>query len=195
LTRQLGPRTARAAALTAAVAAAAAMAGCGGVAARPPAVRPPPPTLPARAVPYLPSSVKPLTEAGLAREVSIPGLAARLERWGFDGGARRYFQGQSRRLQVVDARTLRFGTAAGARSFVAFARAHPGSFLGGAITARPFAAAGRRGFVARAASCACHLATPAFLGVVARDRLVTWLEINGPRASVHALAALTARAP
>jgi hypothetical protein len=39
------------------------------------------------------------------------------------------------------------------------------------------------------------MATPALLGVVSRGRLVTWLEINGPRATVGALARLAARAP
>lgn len=154
-----------------------------------------PPTLAASAVPYLPSSARALTLAGLAREAGDPGLSARLKAWGYRAGEQRYFQGESRRLQVVDSRTFRFGSAAGAGAFVTFARAHVNVFLGSFPTLRPLAADGRRGFLATGQPCQCHLANPAFLAVLARGATVTWLEINGPRATVQELDALLRRAP
>ncbi len=165
-------------------------AGCGAASA-PPAV----PTLPAGAVAYLPSTVKPLTASRLAREAQAPGLRARLGGWGFVVGRQRYFQGESRRLQVVDSRTLRFRAGSGASAFVGFLRAHLVPYLGGFAAVRPFTSAGRSGFVATAQECQCHLANPAYLAAVARGGTVTWLEINGPGASRRMLAALIARAP
>ncbi len=165
-------------------------AGCG-AAASPPAV----PTLPASAVAYLPSTVTPVSAAFLAREAQVPALRGRLTGWGFEAGRRRYFQGESRRLQVVDSRTLRFRGDPGASAFVAFLRSHLDPYLGGFASVRPLTSAGRTGFVATAQECQCHLANPAYLAAVARGGTVTWLEINGPRASRGLLAALLTRAP
>jgi hypothetical protein len=170
--------------------------GCGGEdeAARPAgAVRPP--TLPAAAVPYLDSTERALTPAQLGRETRVPALAKRLAGWGFAGGAGRSFQGQSKRLQVVESRTLRFRSAGGASAFLALVRSQPGSFLPGAETPRPFRSRGRRGIVVKAAPCSCHMASPAYLGMLASGPTVSWLEINGPRATVGALRRLAAQAP
>jgi hypothetical protein len=154
-----------------------------------------PPTLGAGAVPYLPSTQRSLSAAGLAREAGTPALAGQLRRWGYRAGEQRYFQGESRRLQVVDSRTLRFGSVAGARAFVSFARAHVEVYLGSFPSLRPLAADGRRGFVAIGQPCQCHLANPAFLAVLARGVTVSWLEINGPAATLQRLQVLLARAP
>jgi hypothetical protein len=187
--------TCRLAVPAAALAALAALvAGCG-QAEQQRAPGPPPPVLPAQAVPYLPSNERPVTAAWLARETGLPELTGRLEGWGFDAGARRYFQGQSRRLQLVDSRALRFRDAAGAAAFVRYVRTKPASFLGGGKPAGDFESRGRRGIVVKGAPCSCHLATPVLLAVVAGGPTVTWLEINGPRASRKALDALAARAP
>jgi hypothetical protein len=180
--------------LAAALAAAALAAGCGADApAQAPAPAPSP--LPAAAVPYLDSRASALSASAIAHEAQLPDLAGRLDRWGFQAGARRYFQGESKRLQVVDARALRVRDAAGATAFVGYFGAHAASFFGGAGPPRTFASRGRHGVVVEGAPCACHLATPSYLGVVARGPLVTWLEINGPRASLTALRALAERAP
>jgi hypothetical protein len=161
----------------------------------PPARAALPPTLAAAAVAYLPSAPKPLTAASLTREAQAPSLAARLRAWGFQAGADRYFQGESRRLQVVDSRTLRFRAAAGAASFVAFMRTHLSAFLGSFPRIARFAVGARRGFLATGEECQCHLANPSFLAMVSRGVTVTWLEINGPGATRRGLAALIARAP
>jgi len=153
------------------------------------------PTLPAGAVAYLPSTVKPVTPAFLAREAEAPALRGQLGGWGFVAGRRRYFQGESRRLQVVDSRTLRFRGGAGASAFVGFLRAHLDPYLGGFAAVHSLVSDGRSGFVATAQECQCHLANPAYLAAVTRGGTVTWLEINGPRASRAMLAALLARAP
>jgi hypothetical protein len=154
-----------------------------------------PATLPASAVSYLPSHLKPLTPTGLARETRSPALAGELGAWGFVGGADRYFQGESRALQVVDSRTLRFRTPGGAAEYVRFMRAHAVAILGSFPAMRRFASQGRSGFLAIAQQCQCHLANPALLAVLARGGLVTWLEINGPGASRRQLSRLLVGAP
>jgi len=154
-----------------------------------------PPTLPPRAVPYLPSSFHTLTDAALAREAGAPTLRRRLRVWGFVSGSDRYFQGESRQLQVVDSRALRFRTASGASDFVSFVRRHASTYLGAYPGLRAFSSRGRTGILATAQPCTCHLANPAFLGVVARGATVTWLEINGPGATARRLRQLIAAAP
>ena len=155
----------------------------------------PPATLAPDAVPYLPSSVRTVTEHGLAREFQAPALASELRGWGYVSGSSRYFQGESRRLQVVDSRTLRFRSPRGASAFVGFVRVHTGPYLGSFAQVHGFASRGRRGILAVGQPCQCHLANPALLGVVSRGATVTWLLINGPGATVRRLAALLSRAP
>jgi hypothetical protein len=166
---------------------------CAGCAAS--AHTPPPATLSATAVPYLPSSARTLTQTGLAREAGTPALASELRAWGFQAGTQRYFQGESRRLQVVDSRTVRFRSARGALAFVAFVRSHIATYLGSFPRLKELTAGGRHGFLAIGQPCQCHLANPAFLAVLARAGAVTWLEINGPGATRKRLDALLAQAP
>lgn len=154
-----------------------------------------PKTLAAEAVKYLPSTAKPLSVGFLARESGSPQLRAQLPAWGYLIGADRYFQGESRKLQVVDSRTLRFRSAAGASSFVEFMRGHLSSYIGSLPRIRRFSTLGRTGILATGQPCACHLAEPSLLAIVARGSTVTWLEINGPSATPGALGSLIARAP
>ncbi len=181
-----------------------AMAGCGSSTASRPASSPvpassrsdaPAPTLPAEAVAYLPSRRKALDGAFLAREAQAPGLAASLARWGFYAGEDRYFQGESRKLQLVDSRTLRFRTGSGATAYVDFMRGHLNAYVGSYPQVRRFSSNGRAGFLATGQECQCHLANPAFLAAVAGPGTVTWLEINGPGATRRTLRSLIARAP
>jgi hypothetical protein len=152
-------------------------------------------TLPARAVPALPSTHTTLTPALLARETQAVPLQARLRTWGFLAGARRYFQGESRTLQLVDSRTLRFRGAAGAAAFVGFLRTHLNAYVGSFARTRGYSSRGRSGFLAVGQGCQCHLANPTYLAAVSAGGTVTWLEINGPGATRRRLAALLARAP
>lgn len=152
-------------------------------------------TLAPAAVPYLPSTLSPLTAAKLAREAGAPGLRGDLGAWGFVAGADRYFQGESRALEVVDSRMLRFRTTAGADRFVAFVRAHASVYLGSYPGMHGFSSRGRSGIMATAQECSCHLANPAFLAVIARGGDVTWLEINGPGATAARLTRMIAAAP
>jgi hypothetical protein len=152
-------------------------------------------TLPAHAVPGLPSTRTALSAAFLARETQTARLRAQLRTWGFIAGARRYFQGESRTLQLVDSRTLRFRHAAGATAFVGFLRTHLGSYVGSFAHTRALSAQGRSGFLAVGQECQCHLANPTYLAAVAARGTVSWLEINGPGATRGRLAALLARAP
>ncbi|HLY47783.1 MAG TPA: hypothetical protein VKR21_01175, partial [Solirubrobacteraceae bacterium] len=89
----------------------------------------------------------------------------------------------------------RFRTASGASDFVSFVRRHASTYLGAYPGLRAFSSRGRTGILATAQPCTCHLANPAFLGVVARGATVTWLEINGPGATARRLRQLIAAAP
>jgi hypothetical protein len=152
-------------------------------------------TLSAHAVPGMPSTRSTLTPAFLARETQAPPLRNRLRTWGFLAGARRYFQGESRALQLVDSRTLHFRGAAGAVAFVGFLRTHLNSYVGSFARTRRFSAQGRSGFLAVGQECQCHLANPTYLAALSARGTVTWLEINGPGATPTRLAALLAQAP
>jgi hypothetical protein len=154
-----------------------------------------PATLPAAAVPFLPSSLKPLTACGPAREARAPALVGDLGSWGYQAGSDRYFQGESRDLQVVDSRTLRFRAGTGASAFVQFVRGHLSPYLGSFALVHGFSSRGRNGILAIAQACQCHLANPAYLGVLSSGATVTWLEINGPKATQRRLATLIADAP
>lgn len=155
----------------------------------------PPPVLPTAAVPYLPSSSQPLTALDLTREIAKPGLAKGLASWGFVVGAERTFQGQSRRLQVVVSRTLVFRTPSGAVEYVGFVHRHAAAQFGAPPSTQPLHSGGRTGWVFRLAACACHMASPALVGVGSRGDRVTWLEINGPTATLSTLVRLLAKAP
>jgi hypothetical protein len=152
-------------------------------------------TLPAHAVPGLPSTRTTLTAAFLARETQAAPLRTRLRTWGFVAGARRYFQGESRALQLVDSRTLRFRAPAGAAAFVGFLRTHLNAYVGSFARTRRFTAQGRSGFLAVGQECQCHLANPTYLAALSARGTVTWLEINGPGATRGRLTALLAQAP
>jgi hypothetical protein len=171
------------------------LAGCGSSEPPRPAATVRPPALPARAVPYLDSTTRVLTPANLARETRLDALPRQLTQWGFAGATVRTFQGESKRLQVVESRTLRFRSPGGATAFLRLVRANLGAFYPGALTPRPFVSRGRHGLVVKAAPCTCHMASPAYLGVVAAGPTVTWLAINGPRATVRTLTRLAAQAP
>jgi hypothetical protein len=174
--------------------AAAALCGCGGSspAAPPPA---PPPVLPAAAVSNLPSTARILTVHDLVHESTAPGLEAGLDRWGYVTGAQRLFQGQSNTLQVVVSRTLEFRTAGGAAAYVRFVHRQATAVFGAQPTQQPLVAGLRHGWTFTLAPCACHMASPALVGVASAGRRVSWLEVNGPTASAGVLARLLARAP
>jgi hypothetical protein len=174
--------------------AAAALCGCGGSspAASPP---PPPPVLPAAAVAYLPSTARPLTVHDLVHESTVRGLEAGLARWGYVTGAQRLFQGQSKTLQVVVSRTLEFRSASGAAAYVQFVHRQATAVFGAQPTQEPLVAGPRRGWTFTLAPCACHMASPALVGVASAGRLVSWLEVNGPTASAGVLVRLLAKAP
>ena len=172
---------------------AAALCGCGGSA--PAAPPPPPPVLPAAAVSYLPSKARSLTVDDLIHESVAPGLAAGLARWGFVAGAERLFQGPSKTLQVVVSRTLEFRSPAGAAAYVRYVHRHATAVFGALPTQAPLVAGGRRGWTITLAPCACHMASPALVGVATAGRRVSWLEVNGPTASAGVLASLLAKAP
>ncbi len=156
----------------------------------------PPPALAPSALPYLPSKTLVLTSKDLEADAHIQSLSSELSSTGFVVGFQRTFQGPSKhRLELVQSRTLRFATAAGAARFAAFVGKHAGDYVGQIPTVRPLTSDGRTGSQIVAPMCACHMSEPTLLGVVSKGRNVTWLEINGPAAGKQALADLLRQAP
>ena len=139
------------------------------------------------AVPGVPSVTRVLTAAALAKDATIPGLAPKLESWGYRDGRERMFQGESRHLTLVISRSLIFKDATGARDFEAFVEANYGALFGGSTAAHRLMAQGRPGWLFTLPACACHLANPAFIGVLEAGSSVVWLEINGPDATPELL--------
>ena len=135
------------------------------------------------AVPGMPSVTTVLTANELAKDAPIPGLSSSVESWGFVDGRQRTFQGPSRHLTLVVSRSLVFGDPSGARSFVAFVSKNSRSYFGNAVEVRPLVSHGRSGWIFTPPPCACHMANPAFVGVLDAGSEVVWLEINGPDAS------------
>jgi hypothetical protein len=150
--------------------------------------------LPAAAVTGLAVVTQPLTGQEVQKDAGVPHLAARLAGWGYVGGWQRTFQGESRRLTLVVSRSLHFRTSPGAAAFVTFMHRNVGRFYPFALTSR-LTMPGRSGWLIRPPLCSCHMATPLLVGVVAKGRSVSWLEINGPRAGTQLLTGLLARTP
>jgi hypothetical protein len=184
-------------ATTGALLAACLVSGCGGGSGTgSQADRTVPPVLAGVGVPGLRHRDTALSADVLARDVGrADGLGAKLSAWGFLAGRQREFTGTTRTLTDVVSRTLDFRTEAGAAAYVAFVRAHPGTFVGGVGTVGPLRVGARRGFLMTALGCGCHRETPLLLAVVRAGGRVTYLLANGPRATPARVAALVRRAP
>lgn len=166
------------------------LAGCGSSSAPPM-----PPALAASAVAYLPNQLTRVTTGDLEQDTTLSGMSARLSQWGYLSGSQRLFQGTSHRLEVVVARTLDFRTAAGARGFVRFVGSHAAAYVGQVPQVHTLRQGSRAGVWIVEPQCACHMAQPALLAVVGSGRRVSWLEINGPKATAQALTTLLGRMP
>src|SRR4249919_3129626 len=123
--------------------------GCGSATSdpsSPPATTgPPQPTLDGHNLPGMTHSDRVLSAATLGREAV--GLAPQLASWGYVAGSEREFRG-SGSLQDVISRTLLFGSAAGARSFLDFVHVHPNTWLGTLQSSRAARlSGGRAGYV------------------------------------------------
>jgi hypothetical protein len=147
--------------------------------------------LPKHAIAGLPEVTKALTGTDVQKDSSLHGLTGKLRQWGFQGGWQRTFQGESRRLTLVVSRSLKFRSRAGAAAFVTYLGRHVDSFYPFAVT-KPLQVAGQSGWLIKPPLCACHMAQPLYVGVTTTGRQVSWLEINGPRASGALLTSLLA---
>ncbi len=156
----------------------------------------PPQALPASALPYLPSHTNVVTADVLRKDAVLPELSGEIADTGFVVGGERTFQGPSRhRLTLVVSRTLRFQTAAGAAAFARFVSTHAGDYVGQIPGVKPLQSDARRGMLITAPLCACHMAEPSYLSVVAAAKRVTWLQITGPGATPAAMKTLLQQAP
>jgi len=142
------------------------------------------------AVPGMPSTTIVLTIGELAKDASIPGLASNIASWGYKDGRQRTFQGPLHHLTLVVSRFLAFRDDTGAHRFVAFMVTNSGSYFGTGVGMHRLMAQGRSGWMFTPAPCACHLANPAFIGVLVQGSDVVWLEINGPDATPSLLVRL-----
>jgi hypothetical protein len=141
------------------------------------------PVLAASAVPGIPSVTTRLTTAELAKDAAVHGLAADIASWGYLGGRQRTFQGESHHLTLVVSRALIFRDALGAQHYAAFVREHRSAFFGAAVQAQRLPGQSVPGWMFIPPLCACHLANPALIGVLAAGPRILWLEINGPTAT------------
>jgi hypothetical protein len=176
-------------------------AGCGSAGAettaqQPGSQQPQVPLLAPSAVPGLSREDRSLDRAALVREAhGAAGIAEKLGGWGLRGAGERTFRGTNRDLTSVVSRTVDFATPAGAAGYVAFVRDHPESYLGPVKSTEAVAAGGRRGVVLTAQGCGCHGETPLLLYVASEGSRVTWVMINGPRATTARALRLGAEAP
>jgi len=169
-----------------------ALAGCGVATSQ--SVPVPVGVLPEAAVPRLPAVTHLLTAQDVSKDSTISDLVSRLQEWGYVGGWERTFQGESRRLTLVVSRSLTFQERSGAVAFVRYMREHLAGFFPFALIQR-LGVTGGSGWIFEPPECACHMASPYFVGVTASGREVLWLEINGPLATAQALRSLFAEIP
>jgi hypothetical protein len=154
------------------------------------------PLLSPKAVPGLDHVDRTLGTQALIREaLGRNGIEDLVQSWQLKAAAERSFRGTTRDLTSVVARTLDFGSAAGASGFVEFVRAHPDSYMGPVKASQPVAASGRKGWVLTARGCGCHGETPLLLYVASSGPRVSWVMINGPRATTERALRLGTRAP
>ena len=109
------------------------------------------------------SRARPLPATVLVAEVvDHAGLRRVLERGGYAGGNEREFYGKTEVFNHVTERVLRFGSAAGATSYLRWLRTHSAQSLGAprSITATGL---GDGGFTYRPQGCGCHTETPTYL--------------------------------
>ena len=154
------------------------------------------PLLRPAAVPGLDHVDRPLGAQALIREaLGRGGIAELLDSWHLRGAAERSFRGTNRDLTSVVSRTLDFSSATGAAGFVGFVRSHPDSYLGPVKASQPVSAGGRSGWVLTARGCGCHGETPLLLYVTSEGPRVSWVMINGPRATTERALRLGMQAP
>ncbi len=170
-------------------------AGCGSGAAGGSSAVAPLPVLPASALAGLTTTDSVVTAADLTHDAPIAGFADRLSQWGYRGGSQRVFRGNTGDFSNVVSRTLEFGTAAGAASYVKLVDDRVADFFGRGSKVAPLTAAGRSGYLIQAAPCGCHRETPVYLAVVSSGPRVTWLYGTGPGAHPAGLRTLLAQAP
>ncbi len=123
----------------------------------------PVPTPPAGSVPGLESRSRPLGPTVLVAEaVDHRGLQGILARGRYVGGSEREFFGRAVVFNHVTERVLRFGSEAGASSYLRWLRAHAADSLG---ESRSLTASnvGVEGFVYRPKGCACPSDRPTYL--------------------------------
>jgi hypothetical protein len=155
---------------------------------------PPQPTLKVGLLPGMDHADRQLSAATLGREAA--GLSGQLAGWGYRAGSEREFKGNSGDFQDVVSRTLLFDSPAGAESFMGFVHAHPDTWLGTLKSSAPVTLSGKRtGFVLSPVPCGCHRETLLRLLLASHGARVTWLMVNGPRATTRRALALAGRAP
>jgi hypothetical protein len=141
---------------------------------------PPPPTLPAAALPDLESRSRTLDVGALAGDALEPdNLADLLDEAGFETGNEREFSGKTTTFDHVVARSLRFGTVEGADVYLDWLREHGDDILGRAAPAK-VVTPGESGVAHTLARCGtCKKELPTFLAGWRRGEVVLSLLAAG----------------
>lgn len=151
------------------------------------------PTPPTGSPPGMQSRTRPLPPTVLVAEViDHAGLRRVLERGGYAGGTEREFYGKTDVFNHVTERVLRFGSTAGATSYLRWLRTHSRQSLGAprSITATRL---GDGGFIYRPQGCGCHTETPTYLIAWRHGDLALTVLASGRGASPKTAGALARR--
>ena len=141
------------------------------------------PAPPAGSLPELRSRARPLRPALLVAEVvDHAGLRGVLEHGRYLAGSEREFSGRSAVFNHVTERVLRFGSGAGATSYLRWLRAHTAESLGASRSVTAFGL-GPEGFIYRPRGCGCHSETPTYLIAWRRGKLALTVLASGSGAS------------
>jgi hypothetical protein len=143
-------------------------------------------------LPDLDGTTTTLDAEAIAAEASDPVVSERLEADGFVGGVRRDLRGRARDVTGADSRVLVFADPAGAESFLQSVASDPDPFFGGPAEVRPLTVGDADGVLITPPMCACAGAQPVYVGLVADDARLLWLQITGPRATAADARALLA---
>lgn len=134
-------------------------------------------------LPQLTPQARVLDQQDFVDEADVDGLEEQLVADGFRGGVERTFRGRSREITGAESRVLVFTASAGAASFADYLAGNPDPFFGGPSVVSPLRVGDAEGALIVPPMCDCPGAHPLYVGIVADDERVLWLQLTGPEAN------------
>jgi hypothetical protein len=160
-----------------------------GVAAVPGAPMPP-----AGSLPEMSSRTRPLGRTALVAEtIDHDGLRRVLDGGGFVAGSEREFFGRTAVFSHVTEQVLRFGSAAGASSYLRWLRTHATESLGAPRSVTAVRIGTEDGFAYRPQGCGCASETPTYLIGWRHGRVALTVLASGRGASAQTVVGLAGR--